>query len=304
MGTPQFSVPALRALHGRGHEIALVVTQPDRPCGRGRRLTAPPVKIAAAEMGLDVAQPDSLRDGEFTTRLQALRPEVIVVVAYGKIIPEALLTIPELGPVNIHASLLPRYRGPAPIQWVIINGETDTGITTIMMDSGVDTGDILETASIPLAPDDTAQSLHDRLSDLGAEVIISTLDGLADGSLTPCPQDHDRATYAPMLKKSDGQIDWSQPAAAIEARIRGLSPWPGAFTFLEGKRLRILAADVVPMDEALPSGTVLRRFPDQLVVAAGEGAVSIRHIQGPSGKRLPIHEFLRGCRIPPGTRLG
>jgi methionyl-tRNA formyltransferase len=255
-------------------------------------------------MGLTVAQPVSLRSADVADRMRELRPDVVVVVAYGKIVPDAVLAIPCLGPVNIHASILPRYRGPAPIQWAIINGETETGITTIMMDSGIDTGDILETASIPLTPDDTAQSLHDRLSVLGADVIITTLSGLAAGSITPRAQDHELATYAPMLKKSDGQIDWSQPAETIEARIRGLSPWPGAFTFLEGKRLKILAAEAAAMGETSPPGTVLRRFPDQLVVASGHGAVSVQHIQAPSGKRLAIDEFLRGCRIPTGTRLG
>jgi len=304
MGTPQFSVPALESLHGCGHEIALVVTQPDRPCGRGRRLTPPPVKTAAASLGLEITQPDTLRTEAFADVIRSKTPDVLVVVAYGKIIPDSVLAIPSLGPINIHASLLPRYRGPAPIQWAIINGEEETGVTTIMMDSGVDTGDMLETRTAPVFRDDTAQSLHDRLSVLGAELIVSTLKGLMDGSLAPQPQDHDLATHAPMLKKNDGRIDWQQPAETIEARIRGLSPWPGAFTFLEGKRLKILAAATARMDETSRPGTVLRRFPDQLVVAAGRGAVSIRNIQGPSGKQLDITEFLRGCRIPPGTLMG
>ncbi|MFH1985534.1 MAG: methionyl-tRNA formyltransferase [Pseudomonadota bacterium] len=303
MGTPDFAVPALTAIHGRGHHVVCVVTQPDRPKGRGRLLTPPPVKNAAAVLGLPVIQPATIRSAEALHDIRRLAPDALVVVAYGQIIPAALLKIPRLGPINIHASLLPKFRGAAPIQWAIITGERETGVTTMLMDTGVDTGDILLSAATPIADTDTSQSLHDRLATMGGELILDTLEGLAQGAISPVPQNPAYATLAPMLKKSDGAIDWTAPAATIAARIRGLTPWPGAFTTIDGKRISVLEATVVPMPESAMPGTVLRRFQNQLVVAAGSEALAITRVQGASGKTLVIADYLRGRPICPGTVL-
>jgi methionyl-tRNA formyltransferase len=228
---------------------------------------------------------------------------LLVVVAYGRILPKSVLDVPRVGAVNVHASLLPKYRGAAPIQWAVINGEKETGITTIFMDEGLDTGDILLTASEPIAAEDTAATLHDRLAQLGARVLIQTLEKLAAGTLKPVVQDHARATLAPMLKKDDGRINWHRTADQIECFVRGVLPWPGAFTFLEKERLKIYQAEAIASFEDAAPGTVLEGFPDELRVAAGSGAVRIHEIQGESGKRMPIAEFLRGRAIMPGTNL-
>jgi len=302
MGTPDFSVPCLEILHRSRHRVVQVVTQPDRPKGRGRLIYPPPVKTTALKLGLPVIQPEKIKTAEFTQSLSRLNPDVMVVVAYGRILPKAVLEIPAAGCVNVHASLLPRYRGSAPIHWAIINGETETGITTILMDEGMDTGDILLTATEPITTDDTSASLHDRLADLGAKVLEETLDRMADRRLTPMPQMHDQATLAPMLKKEDGRIDWHQPAKNISDRIRGMNPWPGTFTFDDDKRLKIFKAVALPAPEkAVTPGTVVPGFPDELRVATGNGVLSVLEIQGESGNRLTISEFLRGHPIPAGT---
>lgn len=302
MGTPDFSVPCLESLHRSRHRVVQVVTQPDRPKGRGRRVYPPPVKAKALALGLPVIQPEKIKTAEFIATLSGLHPHLLVVVAYGRILPKAVLEIPTAGCINVHASCLPQYRGAAPIHWAIINGETETGITTILMDEGMDTGDILLSATEPITPADTAATLHDRLAALGAKVLGETLDHLADGRLTPTPQAHDRASLAPMLKKEDGRIDWCQPAKAISDRIRGMNPWPGAFTFYDQKRLKILKAVALPSGatEVAP-GTIVPGFPDELRVAAGDGLLSILEVQGESGKRLTIVEFLRGHSMPAGT---
>lgn len=302
MGTPDFSVPCLETLHRSRHRVVQVVTQPDRPKGRGRRVYPPPVKDTALALGLPVIQPEKIKTAEFIETLSCLHPDLMVVVAYGRILPKAVLEIPTAGCINVHASLLPRYRGAAPIHWAIINGETQTGITTILMDEGMDTGDILLTAAEPITSDDTAATLHDRLADLGAKVLEETLNRLADESLTPTPQAHDQATLAPMLKKEDGRIDWHQPATTISNRIRGMNPWPGAFTFYDEKRLKIFRAVALPTEgTAVPPGTVVPAFPDELRVATGNGLLSVLEIQGESGNRLTISEFLRGHSMPAGT---
>lgn len=302
MGTPDFSVPCLETLHRSRHRVVQVVTQPDRPKGRGRRVYPPPVKDTALALGLPVIQPEKIKTAEFIETLSYLHPDLMVVVAYGRILPKAVLEIPTAGCINVHASLLPRYRGAAPIHWAIINGETQTGITTILMDEGMDTGDILLTAAEPITSDDTAATLHDRLADLGAKVLEETLNRLADESLTPTPQAHDQATLAPMLKKEDGRIDWHQPATTISNRIRGMNPWPGAFTFYDEKRLKIFRAVALPAEgTAVPPGTVVPAFPDELRVATGNGLLSVLEIQGESGNRLTISEFLRGHSMPAGT---
>jgi methionyl-tRNA formyltransferase len=304
MGTPDFSVPCLETLHRSRHRVVQVVSQPDRPRGRGRRVYPPPVKAAALKLGLPVIQPENIKTAEFIETLSRLHPDLMVVVAYGRILPKAVLEIPAEGCINVHASLLPRYRGSAPIHWAIIKGETETGITTILMDEGMDTGDILLTATEPIGPDDTAATLHDRLADLGAKVLVETLDRMADRRLTPMPQMHDQATLAPMLKKEDGRIDWHQPAKVISDRIRGMNPWPGTFTFYDDKRLKIFKAVSLPATEkAVTPGTVVTGFPDELRVATGSGLLSVLEIQGESGNRLTISEFLRGHPIPAGTKF-
>ncbi len=304
MGTPDFAVPALKALHERRHDVVCVVTQPDRRKGRGRKMLPPPVKAAALDFGYDVIQPVSMTPDDVFDALQALKPDVFVVVAFGHILNKKLLALPDRGAVNIHASLLPKYRGPAPIQRAVIDGETETGVTTMMLDEGMDTGDILLTARTPISKEDTAQTLHDRLADMGADLLIQTLDGLADNTVNPVPQDHARATYAPMLKKEDGRMDWTRSAEALDAFIRGMTPWPGAFTFLEDRRIKIFRAVPLDQDAEAPPGTVVRGFADELRVAAGRGVLSIRELQIASAKRLHVRDFLKGCPMPPGTVLG
>ena len=303
MGTPDFAVPALQALIQNGYYVPLVVTQPDRPKGRGRKIVAPPIKTKALDLNLEVLQASTLKDEKIADRIRQLQPDFFVVVAFGHILSENFLRLPRLGTINIHASLLPKYRGPAPIQWAIINGETETGITTMLMDTGVDTGDILLVRKEPILAEDTAATLHDRLSLSGAHLLIETLEGFANQTIKPIPQDHSSATYAPLLKKQDGHIRWHEPADKLAAFIRGMTPWPGAFTFHNEKRLKILKALSLPQKVTEPPGTVLKAFPDELRVATDTGALAILEIQGPSGKQLPVADFLRGYPLPAGTLL-
>ena len=303
MGTPHFAVPALKALHNNDQNIALVITQPDRPKGRGRKLTPSPVKETAINLGYSVIQPSSVRTAEFSNYIEKHAPGFIVVVAFGHILPKNILTIPQIATINIHASLLPKYRGPAPIQWAIINEEKETGITTMLMDEGMDTGDILLSSKLKIASDDTSGTLHDRLADLGADLLIQTLKTFETGNINPISQDHTQATYAPMLKKNDGRMNWKLPAESLEAFIRGMTPWPGAFTFHEKKRLKFFKARTIVMDTDASPGTVIKGFPDELWISTGKGVLSVMEIQGESGKRLLIKDFLRGYQLPPGTRL-
>jgi methionyl-tRNA formyltransferase len=303
MGTPEYAVPSLKAIHNSRHHLSLVITQPDRPKGRGRKVFPPPVKRTATDLGYEVIQPTKIKTPEFVESIARLNPDIFVVVAYGRILPKQILDIPNIGPINVHASILPKYRGPAPIQWAVINGETETGITTILMDEGMDTGDVLMTAKETVRPDDTAATLHDRLARLGAEVLSQTLERLAQDEIRPVDQDHSLATSAPMLKKSDGQILWEKPAQQLDAFIRGMTPWPGAFTFHGRVRLKIFKAKINPSATSASPGTVVEGFADELRVATGEGLLSILEIQGESGKQLPIRDFLHGYKIPPGTVL-
>lgn len=303
MGTPEFAVPALKALHKSNQNLALVVTRPDRPKGRGRKVTPPPVKEAAIQLGYEVDQPASIRTAEFANRMAKHKPDIIVVIAFGNIIPKNILEIPKIATINIHASLLPKYRGPAPIQWAIINGELETGVTTMLMDEGLDTGDILLSSKIQIFSDDTSATLHDRLADLSADLLIQTIESFETGDIAPMPQDHTRATYAPLLKKNDGHINWKMSAETIESFIRGMTPWPGAFTFHGNKRLKIFKAMPIIIDTVETPGTVIKRFPGELCVATGKGVLSVINIQGESGKRLLIKDFLQGYNIPPGTIL-
>lgn len=303
MGTPEFAVPALKALHKNDQNLALVVTQPDRPKGRGRKLTPSPVKETAINLGYSVIQPASVRTAEFMSCIEKYTPDFIVVVAFGHIIPKNILTIPKIATINVHASLLPKYRGPAPIQWAIINEEKETGVTTMLMDEGLDTGDILLSSKLKIASDETSDTLHGRLADLGANLLIQTLNAYEAGDIHPIPQDHTQATYAPILKKNDGRMNWKLPAESLEAFIRGMTPWPGAFSFHEKKRLKFFKAKAIVMNTEASPGTVIKSFPDELWISTGKGVLSIMELQGESGKRLLIKDFLRGYKLPPGTHL-
>jgi len=303
MGTPDFAVPALTALSTNNYNVVLVVTQPDRPKGRGRRLAPPPVKETALKSGYDIIQPVSIKTREFADTIRKYNPDLFIVVAYGKIIPREILEIPKTGALNIHASLLPKYRGAAPIQWAVINNEEETGVTVMMIDEGLDTGDILFSSKMKIEPWDTSATLHDRLASLGADLIIKTLENIETSILNRVPQDNAKATYAPLLKKSDGHIDWKKSAEMIEAFIRGMTPWPGAFTFHESKRIKIYRAEPIQSDAEEVPGTVLKSFPDELRIATGNGVLLIQEIQGTSGKRLLIKDFIRGYKIKPGAVL-
>jgi methionyl-tRNA formyltransferase len=303
MGTPDFAVPTLQSLHASAHDVVMVVTQEDRPKGRGRKTQPTPIKTVARELGYTVIQPGSVNTADVTDALARARPDFLVVVAFGQILRESVLEIPRIGPVNVHASLLPKYRGAAPIQWAVINNERRTGVTTILMDKGMDTDNILLSTEEPIGAEDTAADLHDRLARIGSRLLVETLDRYAAGTVHPVAQDHSQATYAPMLKKSDGRIAWHQPAESVAAHIRGVDPWPGAYTYVGNRRLRIFRARAVSEATAAAAGTVVLKFPDELLVAAGKGLVAVLEVQSESGKRLKIEDFLRGHPIPPGTVL-
>ncbi len=303
MGTPAFAVPSLQALHRAGHRIPVVVTQPDRPKGRGRKTTPPPVKTAAVSLGLAIEQPLSIRSEAFIKKLKKLKPDLFIVVAMGHILSRELLEIPRMGAINVHASLLPKYRGAAPIQWALINGEKETGVTTMLMDTGLDTGDMLLSAKTEITGDDTALTLHNRLSTLGADLLIETVNGLISKTISPVPQDHKQACQAPLLKKKDGHIDWKKSAIAIDMFIRGMTPWPGAFTFLGDTRLKIFAAKPALLTSSSPPGTVIRSFSDELRVATGDQALAILELQEAAGKRLPARDYLSGNPISEGSVL-
>ncbi len=304
MGTPDFAVPSLKALHNSGHEVALVVTQPDRPRGRGKKILFSPVKEAALALGYDILQPISVKTPEFYEKAAALAPDIFVVIAFGQILPKNILLIPERCAINLHASLLPKYRGPAPIQRAIINMEKETGVTSMLMNEGLDAGDILLSAKTEISFKETSSSLYDRLSLIAGDLLIMTLSGISTNSIKPVSQDNSLATYAPMLKKKDGLIDWSKPAEEIEAFIRGMTPWPGAFTFIGSRRLKLFASDVVFIESKEDPGTITGETRDKLWIATGKNLLSINEIQEESGKRLSINDYLCGSIISPGTILG
>jgi methionyl-tRNA formyltransferase len=303
MGTPDFAVPSLKALSENRYNVLMVVTQPDREKGRGRKVLPPPVKKAAQSLGYNVIQPLSVKSRNFFDTLSELKPDIFIVVAYGHILPKNILAIPETGTINVHASLLPKYRGPAPIQWAIINGEKETGVTTMLMDNGLDTGDILLSSKDKITAVDTSATLHDRLSILGADLLIKTLKSFENNDVNPIAQNHGSATYAPLLKKGDGRIVWEKTAETITSFIRGMTPWPGAFTFQNDKRLKIFSAKPIFVEVDETPGTVIKGFPDELRIATGKGVLSVIEIQGASGKRLLIKDFLQGNQLPPGTVL-
>ena len=298
MGTPEFSVPALKALAARSDfQISLVVTQPDRPKGRGKQLAPSPVKQAAVELGIEVFQPEKLNTDQGVEKLTRLAPDYFVVVAFGQILSQAILDIPKIYPINIHASLLPKYRGAAPIQAAVMNMDKESGITTMVMAKGMDTGDMLVKTRTPIDPEDTAQDLHDRLSSMGGEIIVNTIDATNAGQVTPKPQDHTRATHVSMLKKSDGLIDWKKSDKAICAHINAMTPWPGAFTHLAGKRIKIFKAIPGKGSRDKAPGEILCCDKTGIHVAAGDGSIIICELMGSSGKRLTADAFLRGHSI-------
>jgi len=306
-GTPALAVPTLDALVAAEDvcEVVAVVAQPDRPAGRGNKLRAPPVAKRAVELGLDLRQPRGVRRGPFARRFAELKPDIAVVIAYGRILTSEILETPRFGCVNVHASLLPKYRGAGPIQWAIIEGESETGVTTMWMEEGLDTGPMLEVAHTPIADDDTASSLGARLSALGADLAVSTLRSLRRGTLSATPQP-EGATHAPLLTKEDGRIRWGDSASRIDRRRRGTTPWPGAFCTWHGRSLKVHAADVLPPEScavAAAPGRILSLSDSGIVVACGEGALRLTHVQPPGKRAMPVADFLRGYDIAIGESL-
>jgi methionyl-tRNA formyltransferase len=304
MGTPEFAVPSLDALLRSDDEVVGVVTQPDRPKGRAQTLTPPPVKLLALQQGLPVLQPEKMKDPAFLEALRAWQPDLIAVTAFGRILPKVILDMPPRGCVNVHGSLLPKYRGAAPIQWAVINGESETGITTMLMDEGMDTGPMLLQARIPIAPTDTGGTLAQKLAPIGGALLVDTIRQLKMGTLVARPQDHALATLAPILKKEDGLIDWGLSAAAIADRVRGLSPWPGAFTYSGDDRwlLWSVSPTATPSDVA-PPGTIVSARPDSLLVATGDRLLAITEFQPANSRRMILAQYLAGHTPPVGTRL-
>ena len=304
MGTPDFAVPSLKALYKAGHEVQAVFCQPDKPKGRGMKLVAPPVKETALENGTPVYQPNSLKNsGEvFIKVIEELAPECIVVAAYGKILPKSVLDIPKYGCVNVHGSLLPKYRGAGPIQWAVLNDEKTTGITTMLMGEGLDTGDMLLKSETEIGENETAAELFDRLADMGAELIVETLDKLEKGEVTPVAQNEAEATYAPMLTKELSPIDFSKTAREVHKQICGLSDWPCATTLINGKRVKVYRSEIAEGKSNKPAGTVVNV--KDLTVACGDGLVRFTEIQAEGSKRMAVADYLRGKPIAEGTVLG
>lgn len=302
-GTPAFAVPTLEALAAAGHRIHLVVTQPDRPKGRGLELVASPIKQSALKLNLPITQPDRIKTNEeFRAQLTTLHPDAIIVVGYGRLIPQWMLDLPRFGNINLHASLLPKYRGAAPIQWAIANGETVTGNTTMRLDAGLDTGDILLQKEVAIAPDDTAETLAPKLASIGADLVVETLHRLQAGTIHPLPQDNSQATLAPILKKEDGLIDFSRPAREILNRLRGFHPWPGAYTQFRGKNLQILKAQPIA-SSLVPADLSIDR--NRLFVGCGHNtALELLELQLEGKKRTTARDFLHGYRPKPGEKLG
>ncbi len=306
MGTPDFAVPALKALLGGGHEVAAVVTQPDRPRGRGKSLVMSPVKETALKHGIPVLQPERIKKDEaFLKSLEAISPDAIVVAAFGQILPETVLTLPRYGCINIHASLLPKYRGAAPNQWAVINGEEVSGVTTMQMDAGLDTGDIMETMEVELRVKETGGSLFEKLSAAGGELILSTLQKVEDGSITHTKHAQEKSSYAKMLDKAMGRVDWSRGAEEIERLIRGLNPWPSAYASYKGKTLKFWDADVVIQKEERKGrpGEIVSVEEDRFLVQTGNGLLAVYELQLEGKKRMPTDAFLRGYPVKAGETL-
>ena len=304
MGTSPFAVPSLKILLAKGENIVGVFTQPDKPQGRGLKIKVSPIKGEALENYLPLFQPVKINRDESVEIIKSLSPDLIVVAAFGQIISQRILDIPKFGSINVHASLLPKYRGAAPINWVIIQGEKETGVTTMLMDKGLDTGNILLQRKLEIFPEENAGELHDRLAFLGAEVLRETVARLKQGGVTPCKQEESEASYAPPLEKEDGVIDWEKPAEKIYNHIRGMNPWPGAFTYLEGKILKVFQAKHVIQDFPHEPGKVVKTSDEGILVETGEGHILLTEIQLENHKRMSSALFLRGHPLPIDVRLG
>lgn len=301
-GTPRFAVPTLEALVGAGFHVSLAVTQPDRPRGRGMELAFSPVKEAALKLSLPVVQPEKIKNNEeFRTQLDAIRPDAMVVVGYGRIIPQWMIDLPRLGNINLHASLLPKYRGAAPIQWAIARGESLTGVTTMRINAGLDTGDVLLQREVPVQPEDTSETLGPRLAAIGADLMVETLRGLQAGTINPRPQDHAQATLAPILQKEDGRMDFSLSAQEICNRLRGFQPWPGAFASFRGKALNVWQAQ--PIERQVAAGELLVET-NRLIVGCSHSALDLLQVQPEGKKRMPANAFIQGYRPQNGEKLG
>lgn len=306
MGTPDFSVGTLEALIEAGHEVVLAVTQPDKPKGRGKSMQFPPVKEAALAHGIEVYQPVRVREQDCIDYLKKYEADIIVVVAFGQILPKEILDMPRYGCVNVHASLLPKYRGAAPIQWAVINGERVTGVTTMRMDEGLDTGDMIMKEEVVLEPEETGGSLFERLAQTGASLCVRTLAAVEDGTAIYTPQEHGEATHTIMIKKQLGEIAWEKPALELERLIRGLNPWPSAYTHLNGRTLKIWKAAVAEQGQAerAEPGSVVEVRKDSILVQTGQGLLKLVEVQLEGKKRMTTDAFLRGFTIEAGTRLG
>ncbi len=300
-GTPSFAIPTLRCLLEGPDEVVGVVTQPDREKGRGRKMVISPIKELALQHGLTLLQPEKVKEEAFQEAVRGLQPDLFVVVAYGQILPKSVLNIPKYGAVNVHASLLPRYRGAAPIAWAILKGEKVTGVTTMVMDEGMDTGDILLQTEVPIGDEETCENLHDRLASLGAQLLSKTLEKMKAGDIRAIPQDHSKATSAPPLKKEDGQIDWRKGAAEIDRQVRAFHPWPGAFTTWGDRLLKIYRGERRERKPAGKPGEVVWVGSDFIEVEAGKDSYLIEEVQLEGRKKMTIREFLSGHSISVGT---
>lgn len=305
MGTPEFAVPSLEALIGAGYEVVAAVTQPDRPVGRKKTLTPPPVKVCAQAHGVPVLQFERIRRKEGREALTALQPDLFVTAAFGQILSKAVLDIPRLGTINVHASLLPQYRGSAPINWCIVSGERKAGVTTMMTNEGIDTGDMLLRDEVEIGENETAEELTERLSRLGAQTLLRTLRALEDGTLVRTPQNEAEASYQPMLTREMGEMDWSRSAQQLHDQVRGLYPWPGAYTTMDGGVLKVWVSRVSDMKTDAAPGTVVRADAKEgLFVACGTGVLKIVELQAPGSKRMNARDYLRGKPMQTGTVLG
>jgi len=305
MGTPDFAVVSLEALLKSNDSVVGVVTQPDRPKGRGQVLTPSPVKLLTQREQIPLLQPLKMKDLEFLQALARWKPDLIAVAAFGRILPPGILSLPPLGCINVHGSLLPKYRGAGPIQWAIINGETETGITTMLMDEGMDTGAMLLQEAIPITSTDTADTLAPRLAELGGRLLVETIAQLKAGTLAPQPQDASQVTFAPLLKKEDGEIDWALPATALANRVRGLSPWPGAYTTVAGgDRWAIWHAQALPGPVTKPPGMIIAVTTDAIHVATGDGVLAVMELQPANSRRMAVSQFLAGHPVAIGLQLG
>lgn len=306
MGTPDFAVPSLVGLINSKHHVMAVVTQPDKPKGRGKKIQYPPVKEVAIEHNIKVYQPEKVKNPNFIQAIKSLNPDVMIVIAYGKILPKEILTIPKKGCINIHASLLPAYRGAAPINWAIIKGEKKTGITTMYMDEGLDTGDMILKREIEILENVTAGELHDQLSELGKEVVLDTLKLIEEDQAPRIPQDHSQYSYAPMLDKKLGEIDWNQSARDIVNLIRGVNPWPGAYTFFCNEKMKIWKAKVYEGKETQCNpGTLVNYIPNVgFIIKTGDGWIAIEQIQMPNNKKMDVDSYIHGHNISIGTVFG